>query len=128
MVICIRSGRRSSTERFDGVVERPGGQRRANASAQQQLRHPIMIQETGLLISRKVIDNSVVIKTTGDGNCLFNACSLSLLGNENMALNINLCTVFILLEYEAFFTYFLCELNPNISFEQSVVDTATNGI
>ncbi len=44
-----------------------------------------------------------------------------------MASKIRLCTVFILIEYESYFTNFLRELNPNISFDKIITETSTNG-
>jgi hypothetical protein len=44
-----------------------------------------------------------------------------------MAMDIRLCFVFIVLEYQTYFKNFLRELNPNVSFEQIVRDKATNG-
>ena len=44
-----------------------------------------------------------------------------------MASNIRLCTVFILIEYESYFRNFLTELNPNVSFNNIIIETATNG-
>ncbi len=89
--------------------------------------HSIQVNDSDALISKEIVADCVIVNTTGDGNCLFNACSLSLFGNERMAMDIRLCTVFILFEYHNYFKNFLRELNPNVSFEQIIIDTATNG-
>jgi hypothetical protein len=71
--------------------------------------------------------NCAVIKTTGDGDCLFHAISLSIFGNEERTDDIKICTVFILLEYQKFFTSFLAA-DYGCSFERLVRKTATKSV
>ena len=47
------------------------------------------------------------IKTTGDGNCLFHATSISIYGNECQSWNLKLCSAFIVHENQEFFKQIL---------------------
>jgi hypothetical protein len=69
--------------------------------------------------------NGVVVHTTGNGNCLYNAVSLSLIGNEKLSNNIKLCTFFMLLEYKAFFQHYCAK--RGLSYEGLVESTAKEG-
>ncbi|RNA40753.1 hypothetical protein BpHYR1_003377, partial [Brachionus plicatilis] len=44
--------------------------------------------------------NMVCVMTTGEGNCLYNAISISLCGNEELSKEIKLAMIFIYFEYE----------------------------
>lgn len=68
---------------------------------------------------------AVSLKTTGDGNCLYNAVSLSIFGNEDWSLDIKLCMVFILIENESFFRDLIKKFKYEESFERLVKDSAT---
>lgn len=68
---------------------------------------------------------AVSLKTTGDGNCLYNAVSLSIFGNEDWSLDIKLCMIFILIENESFFRDLIKKFKYEESFERLVEDSAT---
>jgi hypothetical protein len=68
------------------------------------------------------ISNLVVLDTLGDGNCFYNAVSLSLFGNQTNSTLLRLANTFIFLEYENF----IRRLIENISFERLVEMTASD--
>ena len=56
-----------------------------------------------LLNDKDCRDNIKPIKTTGDGNCLFNAASSAICGNERLAVEIRLRTALELLAHQEFY-------------------------
>ncbi|RNA05851.1 Chromo domain [Brachionus plicatilis] len=68
---------------------------------------------------------AVSLRTTGDGNCLYNAISLSIFGNEDWSLDIKLCMIFILIENENYFRDLIKKFRYEESFERLVEDSAT---
>lgn len=66
----------------------------------------IMVDKTALTIMNEAVANCAMkdvelIKTTGDGNCLFNTVSLAITGNEGLAIELRLRTTLeLLLHYE----------------------------
>lgn len=66
----------------------------------------------------------VPIETEGDGNCLYKAISLSIIGDQNYFSLIKLSVIFILFEYEDYFRNILNHTSPEYSFEKLVEDTA----
>ena len=69
----------------------------------------------------------VPIATTADGNCLFHAISNSIYGNESMTYKIKIATVFIMLEYEQYFTQVLEQNGNPIDFQTLVKQNANLG-
>ena len=57
-----------------------------------------------LLPENKMYSEIQPIKTTGDGNCLFNAASKSVCGNERMASELRLQTSFELINNQEFYS------------------------
>ena len=70
----------------------------------------------------------VPLRTSPDGNCLFNAVSLHLCGNENGGFKLKLGSIFILFEYEGFFRSFIISKGFNFTFETFITNTAKIGI
>jgi len=66
----------------------------------------------------------VPIETEGDGNCLYKAISLLIIGDQNCFSLIKLSVLFILFEYEEYFRNILNATNPEYSFEKLIEDTA----
>ena len=48
-------------------------------------------------------ENQYPIKTTPDGNCLYNAISIILIGDESFYLVLKVCSIFLMLKYDKFF-------------------------
>lgn len=69
--------------------------------------------------------NCNILKTNGDGNCLYNAISLILCGNESLFSYIKLSMVFILFEYEDFFKLMFKTFCYNETFKQLVIQSST---
>lgn len=65
--------------------------------------------------------------TTGDGNCLYNAISLALYGNESLSKEIRLRMVFIFLEYEDYFRNVAISFSFSDSLEILVEKASTLG-
>ncbi|CAF1012340.1 unnamed protein product [Brachionus calyciflorus] len=66
--------------------------------------------------------------TTGNGDCLYNAISLALVGNELISNDIKLAMVFIFLDYEDYFRKIVESFKYSSSFESKVVDSASLGV
>jgi hypothetical protein len=65
--------------------------------------------------------------TTPNGNCLYNAISLALYGNEIKFSDIKLGMIFILFEYEAYFRNLVTRFDPEV-FETQVENSASLGV
>ena len=72
--------------------------------------------------------NYVPLQTSPDGNCLFNAVSMFLCGNEEENYNLKLASVFIIVEYENFFRTFIINKGFNFSYDSFVSNTAKIGV
>ena len=70
----------------------------------------------------------VPLRTSLDGNCLFNAVSLHLCGNENGGFKLKLGSIFIIFEYEGFFRFFIISKEFNCTFETFITNTAKIGV
>ena len=68
------------------------------------------------------------ISTSPDGNCLFNAVSINLFGNEIHSFNIKLVSAFILFEYEHFFRFYLERFGFHFNFESLILNTIKFGV
>ena len=67
-----------------------------------------------------------MIKTTGDGRCLFHSISLCLFGNENYSHLLKIANVFFLLENESYFSKVLNQQDRSLSFDQLVENNAND--
>ena len=86
-------------------------------------------QESDLKLSNDFalnFDSYVCLKTTPDGNCLYNAVSLNLFGMEDYWPYIKLAMIFILFEYEPYFREYIREFSE-YSFEGFIENTAKYG-
>ncbi|CAF1018080.1 unnamed protein product [Brachionus calyciflorus] len=72
--------------------------------------------------------NGTSLYTTGNGDCLYNAISLALYGNESNSKKIKLSMVFIMFEYEDYFRNLVESFKYSDSFEKKVIDASTLGI
>jgi hypothetical protein len=72
--------------------------------------------------------NCKSINTSRDGNCLYHAISLALLGNESISYRIKLAMIFIIFEYEEYFRKLVTEFAYVQSFENMVLKSAKLGI
>ena len=61
--------------------------------------------------------NYVGLDTTKDGNCLFHAVSLNLIGSKLNTFKIKLVVAFICFEYKVFIRTFLTEYNYQFNYE-----------
>ena len=59
-----------------------------------------------------------------DGNCLFNAVSMFICGNDKKNCNLKLGSVFIILEYENFLRSFIVNEGFNFSYNTFILNTA----
>ena len=65
--------------------------------------------------------------TGPDGNCLYNAVSLNLCGIQNENFKLKLASIFITLEYETFYRYFILRKGYDFSFEDFILQTVRLG-
>ena len=72
--------------------------------------------------------NYVRLDTTKDGNCLFHAVSLNLIGSELNTFKIKLVVAFICSEYEVFIRTFLREYNYQFNYETLILNTVEDGV
>ncbi|CAF0913894.1 unnamed protein product [Brachionus calyciflorus] len=68
------------------------------------------------------------VSTTGDGNCLYNAISLSLCGTEEMSKEIKLGMIFIYFEYEKYFRKVFEKSGYEYNYEKMIEKSATMGV
>ncbi|CAF0717108.1 unnamed protein product [Brachionus calyciflorus] len=73
-------------------------------------------------------ENGVPFHTTGDGNCLYNALSIALKGDETLSKDLRLAMVFIIFEHENYFRQLSKKFNyVNRDFENLVERASTLG-
>ena len=65
--------------------------------------------------------------TIPDGNCLYNAVSFNLSGLQNENFKLKLASIFIILEYETFYRYFILRKGYDFSFEDFILQTMRLG-
>ena len=76
----------------------------------------------------EILSNSRVVETTADGNCLYNAISISVFGHECHSGYIKMLTAFIIIENPDYFNKALSYLNPNLQLSKLIEDTVKHKI
>ena len=70
--------------------------------------------------------NLIPVTTTADGNCFYNAVSLSLFSNESFSPVLRLILLFVFFENEAYFRNLINYSYGEKKFNKQIIDIATN--